>query len=131
MNQKQKTKIIKVIKKDSVLQRRYFAEDPNCDDSCVIGGLVIAAGKKQDFIGKTKSYYNGEISINTPLTAVILRKEYANFVAIEKMREMLCQTYGLSNEELQQLQCINDSFEDVESRRNALIEYIETLPVTE
>lgn len=111
----QKEKIIAVIQKDANYVRRYFGpEEGQC---CVIGGLLVAAGIEDEYKSTIKCFCNaGSIEAASEM---------------EKARDLLYNTYGLSTGQQTRLQTINDDCDETEERREQLIIAVEEMAQTE
>ena len=103
MTKKMKAEICSVIAQDATLRCRYRGEQEG--QMCVLGGLGHHAG-------------------------IPLPQGKHNIKEIAYLRvfaRALTKRYGLTLEELSELQYINDSNLDIKKRRAALIKYVEGL----
>jgi hypothetical protein len=118
MTKAQKQKVLEVISKDCTLTCEYFGE--NGVDACVIGGLIIAAGKSDQFPTNVRDH-NG-------LTPRICNDlcEYTRL-----MQRILFETYGLTGDMLREMQCLNDSQILLERRRAFLARFVSAIPTTD
>lgn len=107
MNHKQKVKILKVIKSDCQIRRRYQDEQ---GQTCAIGGMAKAAGIKLPPAGS--------------------RNNGVGITGLKRMSGNLRKHYGLRIFDLMQIQGLNDEIANRRQRKKLIAEYVGTLTIT-
>lgn len=126
MNAQQKQQLIKLIQEDCTARHVYVEELPDgtCN-TCAIGKLALAAGINKSFF-KQNAYEDTPIFIHDTLNEKNICME-----KLEPVVDAIFNMFGLSEESLSKIQDLNDNGNTPEERREAILEYIETLTVIE
>lgn len=104
---KNKRLALKLLAKDCQIGGEYI--DGN--KTCAVGCLAIAAGVKKAHLAEVNEW---------PI--------YSRYLA--KTRESIKLKFGLSGDELEDIQYANDKADTVEDRRKAVLKVVEAIPAT-
>ena len=116
-----KKAIIDIIKNDATLTN-YYSDDNG--DMCVIGGLAFECGISKEYLMKC----GGSMIYKTPkMVKFEGSKGITQARNLGKVRRLIKETFGLSVENLKELQGINDNEDNTVERRKELIFYIESI----
>lgn len=111
MTKEQRDKAIASIEKDAELTGQNF--DPNKPGKyCVIGGFIASCGLKPEIVLKDARFWS------------IYHETVKNLVD-----NVLIPTFGLTYSELGKCQHINNLYDNTADRREALIAYINSIPL--
>ena len=114
MNKQQKQEIIDIIKKDAEITEYYYRHG----ETCVIGGLALACGVPIETLINACSAF---IHTKDDTTA----NPNGAAAAVEAIRAGLAKRYGLTEDEMRELQQVNDWHDDREERQQRLIDKVE------
>lgn len=118
MGIKNRALLLEAIEEDCLTRWVYEDVDGNY---CAIGGLLRKAG----FKGGLKQMRDGTIDL--PIEGKLDSTTTKNS-RLEKWRQILLEKFGLETQELRRIQKDNDKYYTPEARREAIKEYVATLP---
>lgn len=127
MNSQQKELVKRLIQEDCTTRHLYVEELPDgtCR-TCAIGHLALNAGIDKDFFKQPvydKPMWEGDSNV--------LNEKSIFMEKLKPVVEAIFNKFGLSEEILSKIQSLNDDGNTPEERRVAILNYIETLTVTE
>jgi hypothetical protein len=111
MKQKQKDRLIKVIKRGANIINNYFRRKPGGWDTCVVGEMALECGMTPE-----EFRYNNNTGVSNP-----------NFP--NELKKKLCESYGIGDYQLYKLQYFNDMTSDTCERKKVLLQLVDQWPM--
>jgi hypothetical protein len=116
MNNDQRWKLLQAIARGAQLDCDYMHRD---GDTCIVGEMAKMARFRHATIMKMSGGINSTIA-----------PDDEDYKLITKVREKLCEFFGITRRQLVKLQHINDANDKICARRKALAEEVKSWPVS-